>query len=140
MMPISPCSAFQHWIAIALQPYFVARFLIATFRAATFSRFSSLHCRMKFSRQYWTTFATSSPSALTFFISSVSSGIGIGESWILNFSSSSPSLHIVLQKSNGRGPICRMRVARNVFTTLQTAMKSRRPRSNSGSVRRQFVI
>lgn len=40
-----------------------------------------------------------------FFISSVSSGSGIGESWMLNFSSSSPSLHMVDQKSNGRGPI-----------------------------------
>ena len=42
MMPISPCSAFQHWIAMALQEYFAARFFIATFRAATFSSSSGL--------------------------------------------------------------------------------------------------
>ena len=46
-------------------------------------------------------FATSVPSAFAFFISSVSSGIGIGVSWMLNFSRSSPSLHMVDQNSYG---------------------------------------
>ena len=69
-----------------------------------------------------------------------SSVMGMGESWMLNFSSSSPSLHMVDQKSNGRVAICRMRVCLKVLTTLHTAKKSQTPRSNSGSVRRQLVI
>ena len=64
----------------------------------------------------------------------------MGDSWMLNFSSSSPSLHMVDQKSKGRGAICRIRMWRNTFTTLHTAKKSFTPRSNSGSVRRQLVI
>lgn len=84
-------------------------------------------------------FCTSPPSAMAFLTSVVSSGRGMGASWMLNFSSSSPSLHIVLQKSKGLGPIWRMRMLRKVFTTLQTARKSRTPRSNTGSERRQLV-
>ena len=42
--------------------------------------------------------------------------------------------------SYGRGPICRMRAFLKVFTTLQTAMKSRRPRSKTGSLSLQLVM
>ena len=51
IMPISPCSAFQHWIAPAEHPYRSARFRIATFRAATFNSSSSLMAILKCSLQ-----------------------------------------------------------------------------------------
>ena len=72
-------------------------------------------------------FWTSSPSAMARLTSAVSSGSGMGASWTLNFSSSSPSLHMVDQKSKGRGPICRIRIFRKVRTTLHTAKKSQDP-------------
>ena len=93
-----------------------------------------------FSLQYETTLSTSVFSSRHLRISAYSSGSGIGESCMLNFSSSSPSLHMVDQKSKGRGPIWRMRVWRNTFTTLHTARKSRTPRSNSLSSRLQLFM
>ena len=51
MMWISSCSAFQHWMAMALQPYFSARCFIATFRQATFSRYRSEMSQVMFSLQ-----------------------------------------------------------------------------------------
>ena len=47
---------------------------------------------------------------------------------------------MVDQKSNGLVEICKIRMLRNVFTTLQTARKSRIPRSNTGSFNLQFVM
>ena len=56
----------------------------------------------------------------------------------MNLSNNSPSLHIVDQKSKGRGPICKILVFLNAFTTLHTAKKFFIPLSNSGSVNRQL--
>lgn len=66
--------------------------------------------------------------------------IALGASWILNFSKSSPSLHIVVRKSNGLVDIWRILIFRKVLTTLHTATKFFIPLSNSGSPSLQFVI
>ena len=139
IMPISVCRAFQHWMAPALQPYLSARFFMATFRAAIVSSSASVTLISKFSRQKATVSATFVPSSLAVFMAAVSSDSGMGESWILNFSRSSPSLHMVDQNSFGLGPICRIRIFRKVFTTLQTARNRRMPSSKAASSRLQLV-
>ena len=46
---------------------------------------------------------------------------------------------MVDQKSKGRGPICKILVLLNAFTTLHTDRKLEMPLANSGSVSLQFV-
>ena len=51
MMWISSCSAFQHCMAMALQPYLSAKLFMATFSAATSVRPASSMEQVMFSRQ-----------------------------------------------------------------------------------------